>query len=158
MDNLRSKTNSNFPTTVHTEYQRIIDQYLRVIMSHYPSYSYRVFRERSYSIYANTFVRASLDGIYIYSKYIWRVAAAISRILKAPHDPLQIYILLYSSVSSYHYHDLSLQIGDPDVIFSERGDRDSASETSVIAILSVLVKWHIITKQSQPINCSSCLQ
>ena len=158
MDNLRSKTNSNFPTTVHTEYLRIIDQYLRVIIRVIIRVIVIEFSALSYSIYANTFVRASLDGIYIYSKYIWRVAAAISRILKAPHDPLQIYILLYSSVSSYHYHDLSPQIGVPGVIFSERGDRDSASETSVIAILSVLVKWHIITKQSQPINCSSCLQ
>ena len=108
MDNLRSKTNSNFPTTVHTEYQRIIDQYLRVIMSHYPSYSYRVFRERSYSIYANTFVQASLDGIYIYSKYIWRVAAAISRILNL-HTIHYKYIYCYTrvflpiTITTYHF-------------------------------------------------------
>ena len=107
MDNLRSKTNSNFPTTVHTEYQRIIDQYLRVIIRVIIRVIVIEFSALSYSIYANTFVRASLDGIYIYSKYIWRVAAAISRILNL-HTIHYKYIYCYTrvflpiTITTYH--------------------------------------------------------
>ena len=57
-----------------------------------------------------------------------------------------------------HLPRSSTQTGDPDVIYSDRGDCDSATEISINAILSVSVLWKTGIKEIVPIRRSACFR